>query len=79
MVDSGSYAEGPESGQGVGRHSEMVPSGEGQQQREALPTGSFQPYQAQQVSDNTAENESAGHQLLKPCYGFVLTQRTLCK
>lgn len=58
--DSGSYAGGAESAQGVLSQSQGVPSGgevpasfEGQQQREAGLTEGEQPYQAQQVSNNT--------------------------
>ena len=59
---SGSYAGGPESAQGILSQSQMVPSGEGlplsaegQQQREAVPTESYQPHQAQQVSNVASE------------------------
>ena len=63
--DSGSYAGGSESAQGVESQSQMVPSdeglplsAEGQQERQAMPTESYQPhqaqYQAQQVN-NIAE------------------------
>lgn len=66
--DSGNYARGPESAQGVQSQSQMVPSGErlplsgeGQQQREAVPTESHQPHQAQQVSNNNDENHTVSY------------------
>ena len=68
MDDSGSYAGGPESAQGVQSQSQMVPSGErlpvsgeGQQQREAVPTESYQPNQAQQVSNNVEGNHAGAY------------------
>ena len=54
--DSGSYAGGPESAQGTHSQSQVAPSGEGmplsaegQQQREVIPTESYQSHQGQQV------------------------------
>ena len=74
---SGSHAGGPESAHGVQSQSQMVPSGqgmplsaEGQQQREAVPTESYQPHQIQQVSNKIAAVRTleVTSWLLKSCF-----------
>ena len=77
--DSGSYAGGPESAQGVESQSQMVPSGEGlplsaegQQERQAMPTESYQPHQAQQVNNYTGGYQLASKSSYMSWCWFIL-------